>query len=91
MTEISLCFNYTFCLILIGEKRLRQQSEDPRTPQVTSLRQQLAQVPAQHHAHPTSWRKERWRKCVIFPPHQVMFWLWKAKRRSHLAQTVHKD
>ncbi|PIO22969.1 hypothetical protein AB205_0190030 [Aquarana catesbeiana] len=20
-----------------------------------------------------------------------MFWLWKAKRRSHLAQTVHKD
>ncbi|PIO38801.1 hypothetical protein AB205_0182450 [Aquarana catesbeiana] len=32
MTEISLCFNYTFCLILIGEKRLRQQSKDPRTP-----------------------------------------------------------
>ncbi|PIO11860.1 hypothetical protein AB205_0088520 [Aquarana catesbeiana] len=32
MTEISLCFNYTFCLIFIGEKRLRQQSKDPRTP-----------------------------------------------------------
>ncbi|PIO14582.1 hypothetical protein AB205_0221040 [Aquarana catesbeiana] len=31
-TEISLCFKYTFCFILIGEKRLRQQSEDPRTP-----------------------------------------------------------
>ncbi|PIO11287.1 hypothetical protein AB205_0101860 [Aquarana catesbeiana] len=31
-TEISLCFKYTFCLILIGEKRLRQQSKDPRTP-----------------------------------------------------------
>ncbi|PIO33771.1 hypothetical protein AB205_0057500 [Aquarana catesbeiana] len=30
--EISLCFNYTFCLIIIGEKRLRQQSKDPRTP-----------------------------------------------------------
>ncbi|PIO22623.1 hypothetical protein AB205_0054510 [Aquarana catesbeiana] len=26
------CFNYTFCLIIIGEKRLRQQSKDPRTP-----------------------------------------------------------
>ncbi|PIO26136.1 hypothetical protein AB205_0030050 [Aquarana catesbeiana] len=32
MTEISLRFKYTFCLILIGEKRLRQQSKDPRTP-----------------------------------------------------------
>ncbi|PIO14185.1 hypothetical protein AB205_0176070 [Aquarana catesbeiana] len=31
-TEISRCFNYTVCLILIGEKRLRQQSKDPRTP-----------------------------------------------------------
>ncbi|PIO09858.1 hypothetical protein AB205_0007190 [Aquarana catesbeiana] len=27
------CAKYTFCFILIGEKRLRQQSEDPRTPQ----------------------------------------------------------
>ncbi|PIO11306.1 hypothetical protein AB205_0185030, partial [Aquarana catesbeiana] len=27
------CVKYTFCFILIGEKRLRQQSEDPRTPQ----------------------------------------------------------
>ncbi|PIO10048.1 hypothetical protein AB205_0035380 [Aquarana catesbeiana] len=26
------CAKYTFCFILIGEKRLRQQSEDPRTP-----------------------------------------------------------
>ncbi|PIO29349.1 hypothetical protein AB205_0132910, partial [Aquarana catesbeiana] len=26
------CVKYTFCFILIGEKRLRQQSEDPRTP-----------------------------------------------------------
>ncbi|PIO15816.1 hypothetical protein AB205_0002830 [Aquarana catesbeiana] len=26
------CFNYTFCLVIIGEKRLRQQSKDPRTP-----------------------------------------------------------
>ncbi|PIO09117.1 hypothetical protein AB205_0047060 [Aquarana catesbeiana] len=25
-------FNYTFCLIIIGEKRLRLQSKDPRTP-----------------------------------------------------------
>ncbi|PIO11611.1 hypothetical protein AB205_0145630 [Aquarana catesbeiana] len=31
-SKISLCFNYTFCSILIGEKRLRQQSKDPRTP-----------------------------------------------------------
>ncbi|PIO14693.1 hypothetical protein AB205_0024280 [Aquarana catesbeiana] len=31
-SEISLCFNYTFCSIIIGEKRLRQQSKDPRTP-----------------------------------------------------------
>ncbi|PIO14273.1 hypothetical protein AB205_0044680 [Aquarana catesbeiana] len=72
------------------EKRLRQQSKDPRTPQVTSLKLKLPHAPAQDHAHPTSWRKERWRKCAIFPPHQVMFWLWKAKRWSHLAQTVHK-
>ncbi|PIO30378.1 hypothetical protein AB205_0015230 [Aquarana catesbeiana] len=31
-SEISLCFNYAFCSIIIGEKRLRQQSKDPRTP-----------------------------------------------------------
>ncbi|PIN97998.1 hypothetical protein AB205_0158690 [Aquarana catesbeiana] len=36
-------------------------------------------------------RKERRRKCARFAPHQVMFWLWKAKRWSHLVQTVHKD
>ncbi|PIO10293.1 hypothetical protein AB205_0074450 [Aquarana catesbeiana] len=36
-------------------------------------------------------RKERWRKCTRFAPHQVMFWLLKAKRQSQLAQTVHKD
>ncbi|PIN88315.1 hypothetical protein AB205_0019190 [Aquarana catesbeiana] len=89
--EISLCFNYTFCLIFIGEKRLRQQSKGPRTPQVTSLKLTLPQTPAQDHAHPTSWRKERWRKCATFQPHQVRFSLWKAKRQSHLAQTEHKD
>ncbi|PIO35375.1 hypothetical protein AB205_0175580 [Aquarana catesbeiana] len=27
------CVKYIFCFILLGEKRLRQQSEDPRTPQ----------------------------------------------------------
>ncbi|PIO16374.1 hypothetical protein AB205_0121740 [Aquarana catesbeiana] len=27
-----MCLKYTFCFILIDEKRLRQQSEDPRTP-----------------------------------------------------------
>ncbi|PIO33969.1 hypothetical protein AB205_0050610 [Aquarana catesbeiana] len=32
-TEISLCFKYTFCFILIEKKRLRQQSEDPRSHQ----------------------------------------------------------
>ncbi|PIO11395.1 hypothetical protein AB205_0134150 [Aquarana catesbeiana] len=51
----------------------------------------IPQAPAQDHTHPTSWRKERWRKCASFQPHQVSFWLWKAKWQSHSAQTVPKD
>ncbi|PIO16592.1 hypothetical protein AB205_0131280, partial [Aquarana catesbeiana] len=74
-----------------GRKDSDNNPRIPGPPQVTSRQLNLPQAPAQDHAHRMNWRKERWRKCAIFPPHQVIFWLWKAKRRSHLAQTVHKD
>ncbi|PIO10380.1 hypothetical protein AB205_0061500 [Aquarana catesbeiana] len=51
-----LCAKYTFCFILIGEKRFRgHHSEDTRDPHITK-KGKSAQDP------PRIWRKERWRK-----------------------------
>ncbi|XP_073476838.1 A-type potassium channel modulatory protein KCNIP1 isoform X3 [Aquarana catesbeiana] len=72
-----------------GRKDSDNSQRIPGPHKLTSLNRELPQ--AKDHAHPRIWRKERWRKWAKFAPHQVMFWLWKAKRRTHLAQTVHKD
>ncbi|XP_073461231.1 CAAX prenyl protease 2 isoform X2 [Aquarana catesbeiana] len=60
----------------IGEKRLRQQSEDPRDPRPRQPDWKVSPTP------PRIWRKERWRKWKRWAPHQVMLWLWKRKRRN---------
>ncbi|PIO30835.1 hypothetical protein AB205_0179230 [Aquarana catesbeiana] len=69
-----LCAKYTFCFILIGEKRLggHHSSEDTRAPP-THQEGEISPRP------PRIWRKERCRKLVRLTPKQVMYWLWNSK------------
>ncbi|PIO24501.1 hypothetical protein AB205_0144660 [Aquarana catesbeiana] len=57
-----LCAKYTYCFILIGEKRLGgHHSEDTRNP-TPHKEGDLSTTP-----HPRIWRKERWRKLMNVP------------------------
>ncbi|PIO24463.1 hypothetical protein AB205_0068660 [Aquarana catesbeiana] len=64
-----LCAKYTFCFILIGEKRLGT-SEDSRNPPPQEER-------SRGHHNLRMWREERWKKWLKLSPQQVMCMLWK--------------
>ncbi|PIO24843.1 hypothetical protein AB205_0171970 [Aquarana catesbeiana] len=63
-----LCAKYTFCFILIGEKRLGT-SEDTRNPH-------LRMKGGRGHHNLRMWREERWKKWLKLPQ-QVTCMLWK--------------
>ncbi|PIO25362.1 hypothetical protein AB205_0195460 [Aquarana catesbeiana] len=75
----NMCAKYTFCFILIGEKRLGA-SEDTRDPPPHLLKK------GNRGHNQKMWRKERWWKLS---PQQVMRMLWKNNLLSS-PLTVHK-
>ncbi|PIN88652.1 hypothetical protein AB205_0141660 [Aquarana catesbeiana] len=76
-----LCAKYTFCFILIGEKRL-QTSKDTRKPP-------LLKKGNRGHHNLRMWRKERW---LRLSPQQVMCMLWKNNLlTSRLIQRLIQD
>ncbi|PIO32067.1 hypothetical protein AB205_0183310 [Aquarana catesbeiana] len=77
-----LCAKYTFCFILIGEKRLGHL----RTPGTPHLRNKGNRG----HHNLRMWRKERWKKWLKLLPQQVMCMLWKNKFLIS-PLIVHKD
>ncbi|PIO12316.1 hypothetical protein AB205_0044690 [Aquarana catesbeiana] len=64
-----LCVKYTFCFILIGEKR-PGTSEDTRNPNL---------LKKGNRGHHRMSREERWMTWLKLSPQQVMCMLWKNK------------
>ncbi|PIO35675.1 hypothetical protein AB205_0070910 [Aquarana catesbeiana] len=58
-----LCAKYTFCFILLGEKRLGTSEKKGN----------------RGHHNLRMWREERWKKWLKLSPQQVMCWLWNNK------------